>query len=99
MLLLNFLMILKINYEEFTMKGLSSVPSLKSLQFAYDKLLKNSFSAKDLALWTQWSRLDPRLAEILVSNFSKNWKKISPIELNIEILKQPWSAALGVLLC
>jgi hypothetical protein len=36
--------------------------------------------------------------EQLISTLSLQWKKISPVEWNEKILKQPWPAAMGVLL-
>ena len=82
------------------MKGLSSVPNLKKLssvyydlQFAEEKKLD-----KEIALYSQWVRLDPRLGEILVSYMANFWEKHNPIFLNKEIKKQVWPQALGVIL-
>src|SRR4051812_43370242 len=80
------------------MKGLAKIPSSSKLASAYKSLQSDSFSERDLAIWSQWSRLDPRLGEILVKAISSTWKNLSPVKLNAEIKNQPWPAALGVLL-
>ncbi len=79
------------------MKGLICWPSLKNLESAYLKLqFENKISVNEIALYSQWIRVDPRLAEILTNYISRNWKSILPTTLNLEIKKQPWPAALGV---
>ena len=53
---------------------------------------------KDLVLWSQWVRLDPRLGEIFVEYISKFWPKHNPMEINKKLKQQVWPAAFGVLL-
>lgn len=80
------------------MKGLKKWPTIKDLEFAYLSLqLEKSVSAEEIARYSQWTRLDPRLAEILTGYISRNWKEISPITLNLEMKKQPWPAVMGVI--
>lgn len=52
----------------------------------------------DLALWSQWSRFDPRLAELWVKWISQHWNDTAPARLNESLRAQPWPAAAGVLL-
>lgn len=78
------------------MKGLSKIPSKENLQQAYEKLNSNP-TIKDLALYSQWTRFDPRLGEILALVVSKSWKNILPTALNYEIMMQPWPQAFGVI--
>lgn len=82
------------------MKGLSSVPSLRDLERAYRKLQSDleSISIAEWALWSQWSRFDPRLAEQWISGLSKQWRDVSPLLLNESLRSHPWPAAAGVLL-
>jgi hypothetical protein len=81
------------------MKGLEAIPSHTHLLAAYNQLLQQKrIDEESLALWSQWSRIDPRLAEILVHHLSQNWKNISPVSLQIHIHKQPWPSALAALL-
>ena len=72
------------------MIGLKKFPKEKDLKQAYEILggLRDLFPTnKNLSLYVQWSRLDPRLAEILVRWFIKNWQKINPLHFNDEIKK------------
>ncbi|MBI3535142.1 MAG: hypothetical protein HY072_06620, partial [Deltaproteobacteria bacterium] len=82
------------------MKGLESIPTPNDLLKAYNTLQfkQKMLLPSKLAFWSQWSRFDPRLAEIIVFYISKNWKDISALTLNREIKKQPWPGVLGVLL-
>ncbi len=77
------------------------IPLHRQLHKAYERLLhprpaplKNA----DLALFTQWSRFDPRLAEIWVVYMASKWEQLSPLLLRNCILRQPWPACAGVLL-
>lgn len=85
------------------MTGLEKVPSTDDVRKVYDILLAEKISGsidlpeEMLALWTQWSRFDPRLAEILVEFFALNWEKIAPIALRKRLLLLPWPQAFGVL--
>lgn len=81
------------------MKGLNKIPSLKMLMHVYNELQSNSnFPVKKIVLWSQWTRFDPRLGEILIEYLKLNWKRMNPVELHYENLKSPWPQALGVLL-
>ena len=83
------------------MKGLKKIPSIKQLTKAYSVLQnikKEKILEKQLALYSQWSRLDPRLGEIMVQHLSWCWKQYHPIKLNSIIRLQAWPSALGVLL-
>lgn len=80
--------------------GLARIPGLGDLEKAYASLLHAHPSAPtsdDLALYSQWSRFDPRLAEILVEYIAKNWKRIPPVSLRESLLIQPWPSVAAVL--
>ena len=81
------------------MKGLLEIPNNPQLQNAYHALQssRSRHTSTKIALWSQWSRLDPRLGESLVLFLAKNWKSFSPIKLQNALLQQPWPAAFGVL--
>ncbi len=82
------------------MKGLLCIPGNKQLLSTYNKLQsdKTKISIKEITIWTQWVRFDPRLAEQLVSYLSRKWTNILPKDLNAEMIKQPWPAAIGLLI-
>lgn len=80
------------------MKGLRHIPSLSDLAKAYKDLLHEKPSASKIALYSQWSRIDPRLAEILATFIAKNWKRLDGLEIRTHVLQQPWPSALAVLL-
>lgn len=82
------------------MKGLEKLPTSDELLHAYNQLQSpgNSISSFDLALWSQWTRLDPRLAEILVDWMERNWRTLPPALLHEALLRQPWPQVFGVLL-
>lgn len=82
------------------MKGIVHIPTTKDLTKAYGKLQSNldQIHTKEWVLWSQWSRFDARLAEQIVLAFSKQWKKISPVDLNLGIRNQPWPGSMGVIL-
>lgn len=80
------------------MKGLVYIPQEKELIKWYEKLQFASCSEADIALVSQYVRLDPRLGEILVKYIFKNWKHISPALLNEANQKHPWPQVLGVVL-
>lgn len=82
------------------MKGLVNIPSQKDLLSAYEKLQTGGTipDLSEIALFSQYARFDPRLAELLAAACARSWQKILPTELNLEILKTPWPAALGVIL-
>ena len=82
------------------MKGLKKIPSQRQFLQAYKalQLMPDSVSIKKLVLWSQWTRLDPRLGEILVAYLAKFWQIHKPLEINQELKKQVWPAVFGVLL-
>ena len=83
------------------MKGLKRIPSTRQLAKVYSILQdmkKEKIPEKQLALYSQWSRLDPRLGEIMVQHLAWCWKQYHPIKLNCAIRSQVWAPAMGVLL-
>ena len=82
------------------MKGLKKIPNEKTRLVAYKALqfFPESVHIKDLVLWSQWARMDPRLGEILVKHLAKNWQNINPIQLNTKLKQCVWPSAFGVLL-
>ena len=81
------------------MKGLVYLPQLKVLEQAYRKIqtAPESISESDLALWSQWTRFDPRLGEQWISTVIERWRSLSPLKLNEALRSQPWPAAAGPL--
>ncbi|MBI4404620.1 MAG: hypothetical protein HY537_10685 [Deltaproteobacteria bacterium] len=82
------------------MKGLKIIPSHGDLKLGYEKLLHKHPSAPsetELARYSQWSRFDPRLAEICVIYLSNTWEKLNPISLRKALLMEPWPSAQAVL--
>lgn len=85
------------------MKGLSEIPSTAQLQQAYATLqstlrTKVACSEADLALWVQWSRFDPRLAEQITAHIINYWSNLNPMVFNEKNRQQPWPALLGVII-
>ena len=82
------------------MKGLKKIPSQRQLSQAYKALQlgRNSVSIKKLVLWSQWTRLDPRLGEILIGYLANFWQVHNPLEINQQLRQQVWPAVFGVLL-
>lgn len=82
------------------MKGLEALPSMTDLLDAYNRLQSADelLPADQLALYSQWSRLDPRLAQIMVEHLARHWRQIRSGELWDELQKQPWPRAILVLL-
>ena len=80
------------------MKGLLQIPGAGNLEAAYALLQGDrAITETQYALFSQWGRFDPRLAEQVVSALVRDWKTLSPVVFNHELLKQPWPAAMGVL--
>ena len=76
-----------------------SVPTLYDLQKAYAVLLHRKPACagiKDIVRFSQWSRFDPRLAEICVFYFSREWKRINPMELRTAALNGGAAAVIAV---
>lgn len=82
------------------MKGLEVIPTLDLLGDAYSLLQSGGKRIKpaQLALWSQWARFDPRLAEQWISHILARWQAIHPFEFNRLLLQQPWPAAGALLL-
>src|SRR4030081_1425871 len=82
------------------MKGLIHIPSLPDLKRAYDELqFKGEVQYENhFAIYSQWTRFDPRLAEIWVKAILSAWKRLNPVGLNRSLKDQPWPNAAGVLL-
>ncbi|HTL12329.1 MAG TPA: hypothetical protein VL588_07565 [Bdellovibrionota bacterium] len=83
------------------MTGLDRIPGEADLLGAYERLQSlrpPEPGARDLALWSQWSRLDPRLGELWIAHVARRWRLLAPTELNAALLPQPWPAAAGPLL-
>lgn len=82
------------------MKGLKALPSINDLLGAYNQLQSADelLPADQLALYSQWSRLDPRMAQIMVEHLILYWRQIRLGELQDELQKQPWPRAILVLL-
>ena len=82
------------------MKGLKKIPSPTQRLKAYNTLQfsPHLVQIKELALWSQWVRLDPRLGEIVVGHIGQFWSHINPQELNQTLQKQVWPSAFGVLI-
>ncbi|PWU14097.1 MAG: hypothetical protein C5B49_13760 [Bdellovibrio sp.] len=53
-----------------------------------------SFSEKDLALYVQNARLDPRVAEAVTEHIRDFWWKYRAETLNKKLLRQPWPQAI-----
>lgn len=82
------------------MRGLFAIPTLRELQGAYNHLqsTQSLVDTDTLSLYSQWARLDPRFAEILVGHLRSHWDQI-PLGRLIEALRvQPWPRAMAVLL-
>lgn len=82
------------------MKGLKNLPQPEDLSRAYDALENQlpECTPSNLALWSQWARYDARLAEICVRYVAEHWREMDPDVLREELLRQPWPAAMAVLL-
>ena len=82
------------------MKGLTYIPSEFQFVTAYSALqaARKALTINDLALYSQWTRFDPRLGEQLVTHFAKYWLRINPMALHQELGQMPWPQAMGVIL-
>lgn len=81
------------------MIGLKEIPSAERLQRVYALLQAGgAVDEKQIALWSQWVRFDPRLGEQMVVFLHSEWRRIDALKLNLELHRQPWPAAMGVLL-
>jgi hypothetical protein len=77
--------------------GLKKIPTDQDLAKAY-AALRGALGAGELAAYSQWTRFDPRLAEIWVKAVLERWKSVHPIELHESLKREPWPGAAGVLL-
>jgi len=82
------------------MQGLEMIPGITELEQAYDELqsARNALPAARLVELSQWSRLDARLAEQVVTHLVRFWKNLHIGELRSALRPAVWPAALGVLL-
>jgi hypothetical protein len=78
--------------------GLKKIPNQKDLILAYNHLQSEQLTMENLVRYFQWSRFDPRLAEIVTEKLSIHWQDISPTELNTIIRKCAWGAVMGVII-
>lgn len=88
------------------MKGLEKIPSLKELEQAYRVLqgavlplghVSESVTEEEFVRFSQWVRFDPRLGEIWIERFSREWKNLRPIWIREALHRAPWPEAFGVL--
>jgi hypothetical protein len=82
------------------MKGLDRFPDKKQILDAYDKLkwFSTTVTASDLALFSQWARLEPTMAELVTEHLRDNWRSINPKELNRSLQSQPWPSTIPAML-
>lgn len=81
------------------MRGLKNFPQKKQVAQAIHTLQTLEPTPEHLlSLYSQWARVDPRIAESLVYYLKNKWEFINPLQLNNELQKQPWPAAMGVIL-
>jgi hypothetical protein len=81
------------------MKGLKNFPSKNDFQGAYDRLQSGArLTSREFTRFALWSRLDPRLAEIVTQALARDWNYLSPVMLHHYTRKSPWPQALPALL-
>jgi len=75
------------------------VPTETDVLDAYSRLQSHlEMREKEWVTLSQWTRFDPRLAEIWLTEFGRNWRRLSPVMIRAENLKTPTPAVLGLLL-
>jgi hypothetical protein len=81
------------------MRGLLSIPNMQDREKAYAFLEHRSakITPEQWALWSQWTRFDPRLAELWAKAISLVWRSLDPFRFREALLTQPWPACAGVL--
>lgn len=81
------------------MKGIK-LPTVGRLIRAYELLQfhKGDIPVKSLILWSRWSRIDARLAELLVNFFAQKFARINPFEIWTENNALPQPETLAVIL-
>lgn len=82
------------------MKGLTKLPNKNDMSRAAHVIQQctGPLPARKLALFSQWSRLDPRFAEIMVRHLADSWSAIPGGDLLKALNSQPWPRAILVLL-
>jgi hypothetical protein len=82
------------------MRGIEKIPGIQELERAYAELqsARNALPAARLVELSQWSRLDARLAEQVVTHLVRFWKSLHVGELRLALNSAVWPATLGVLL-
>lgn len=80
------------------MKGLTSLPKTSELRAAYATLESKSpaISVQQVALYSQWARLDARLAEVLTGYLLREGADFPLVTLLRELSAQPWPRAILV---
>lgn len=84
------------------MKGLLSVPTVEELRKAYSRLerldgdLSDDLPENEIAMYSQWARLDPRLAELLTEYLLRHGHQIHAFKLLNALVSLPWPRALLV---
>lgn len=80
------------------MIGLKKIPTFKDTQKYIDKItFDKKLSVDELVLCAEWSRIDPRLGEVLIEYLSKNWQSYNPLEINNKLNLSPWPQCMGVI--
>ena len=74
------------------------IPSESEIESAFHNLRTKTVSEKNWITYSQWTRFDPRLGEVWLTSFYKNWQKINPVFLQQQNLEADNPAVLGVLL-
>ena len=80
---------------------ITRVPNLGELEQAYSRLQWPDAAAptiEEIVLWSLWARVDPRLAELLIGYFVRNFRSLSPLDLRETNLRSPLPASLAVLI-
>lgn len=81
------------------MKGPTRLPNEIRYRLYRELVLKPlDFTEKDIALFSQNARFDPRFAEVLTTHLRDYWWKYDPSLLNKKLKAQPWPASLRPLL-
>jgi hypothetical protein len=84
-------------------KGLARLPNTSELASAYREMegLAESASGENeiegkTAKYSQWARLDPRLAEVLTGFLGRNWSRLNVVRLLTHLSYEPWPRAILV---
>ena len=80
------------------MRGLNRFPRSSELVEGTNRLQTNhSIPADVFALYTQWARLDPRFAEIVVTSIARTWQTLALGDFMGALEQSPWPQAAVVL--